>query len=126
MVLHAGGPEGTKYGYNGGPKMADTVSVAGFDAQHPLTLTWRNKTLVLPTNPELRHPLHQKLRLLMYHLSGDPSKIETVQAKLCPSCFLGDKEHEKNTPLTSVNGNSSVVMGKLITFLPIWRMVLIC
>ena len=85
--------------------------------QHPLMLPQTSKTLLLPTNPDLRHPLHQKLTLLMCLLSGDPSKIRDFRAKLCPSSWLpGDKAHKSNTPLTFASGNSSVVTNKLITF----------
>ena len=85
--------------------------------QHPIGLPRTNKTLILPTNPDLHHPLHRKLTLLMCHLSGDPLKIKAFQAQLCPlSCPLGDEAHKSNTPLTYASGNNTVVADKLITF----------
>ena len=85
--------------------------------QNPIILPQTDKLLILPTNPELLHPLHQKLTLLMCHLSGNPSKIKDFRAKLCPSsCLRGDKVHKSNIPRTSENGNSTVVDGKLVTF----------
>ena len=66
--------------------------------QHSISLPRTNKTLILPTNPDLHHPLHRKLTLLMCHLSSDALKIKTFQAKLCLlSCPLGDEAHKGNT-----------------------------
>jgi hypothetical protein len=85
--------------------------------QQPLILPRTKQTLLLPTNPDLLHPIHKKLTLLMCHLSGDPSKINAFHAKLCPSsCHPGDKARNSNTSRTSVSGSSTVVAGKLITF----------
>ena len=89
----------------------------------PLILPQTNQTLSLPTNPDLLHPLHQRLTLLMCHLSGNPLKIKDFQTKLCPSsCPRGETALKSNTRHTSVSGNTTIVSGKLITFQQLYRM----
>ena len=48
----------------------------------PLLSPKSTKTLYLPTQPDLVHPLHQKLVLMMCHLSGDPSRIDVYRQTL--------------------------------------------
>lgn len=85
--------------------------------QEPVKLPKGKRTLFLPTQPDLVHPLHQKLILLMCHLSGDPSKIKAFRGRLCASlCRHGEQAQKDNTSLISKDGNSTVVQGKLIVF----------
>ena len=83
--------------------------------QNPLILPQINQTLLLPTNPDLMHPLHQRLTLLMCHLSENLLRIKDIQTKLCSSsCPRGETALKSNTRRTSVSGNTTVLSTLLL------------
>ena len=84
--------------------------------QPPLLLPKSTKTLYLQTQPDLVLPLHQKLDVMMCHLSGDPSKVEVYRQTLYYSSPLGEKARKDNTSRTPNDGKSSVVQWKFIVF----------
>ncbi len=85
--------------------------------QNPVVLPKTKRMLVLPTKPDLVHPLHPKLTLLMCHISGDPLKIKDFRKQLYPLYHHdGGRVHKGNTNHTLPNGNSTVVQGNLINF----------
>jgi hypothetical protein len=85
--------------------------------QNPVVLPKTKRMLVLPTKPDLVHPLHPKLTLLMCHISGDPLKIKDFRKQLYPLYHHhGGRVHKGNTNHTLSNGNSTVVQGNLINF----------
>ena len=57
-------------------------------AQKPLVLPKKKHTLFLPQQPELVHPLHQKLTLLICHLSGNHLKAEAFRNSSATSLIL--------------------------------------
>ena len=67
----------------------------------PVTLPKVPRTLLLPFNREKAHPLHKKLTLLAYKLSGIPSQQEAFRKKLPKSyCKPGERVHNNNIPST--------------------------
>ena len=73
--------------------------------------------LILQTDPQVIHPLFNKLELLCCHLSGVTSSTEAFQKGLPKlSCTRGDKEHKNNIALTYKDGKCSVAQGGLIQF----------
>ena len=62
----------------------------------PLILPRKDNTLYLPAHPQLLHPLHKKLQLLVCHLSGISSKAEAFRLELQKSlCNLGEQPRKK-------------------------------
>ena len=61
--------------------------------QEPLVLPRKKHTLFLPQQPDLVHPLHQKLTLLICHLSGNHLKAEAFQTRL-PHPAVLEKGHQ--------------------------------
>lgn len=85
--------------------------------QTPVVLPNRENTIYMPSKPDLIHPLHPKLTLLMCQISGDPLKIKAFQKELYrSSCHRGEKVRKDNMYLTSINGVGTVVQGKWIPF----------
>ena len=83
----------------------------------PLILPRKEDTLYLPAHPQLLHPLHKKLQLLVCHLSGISSRAEEFRLALQrSSCNLGELVHKNSTTLTTRDGECSVVRGVLIPF----------
>lgn len=83
----------------------------------PLILPRKEDTLYLPAHPQLLHPLHKKLQLLVCRLSGISSQAEEFRLALQrSSCNLGVLVHKSNTTLTTKDGECSVVQGVLIPF----------
>ena len=81
--------------------------------QEPLVLPKKKHTLFLPQQPDLVHPLHQKLTLLICHLSGNPLKAEAFLNRLPhSSCSPGEGVLNNNINLSSLNGNSTLVKKK--------------
>ena len=76
----------------------------------PLLLPRKEDTLYLPAHPQLLHPLHKKLQLLVCHLSGNSLRAEAFRLGLHRSlCNLGKQVHKSSTRLTTSDGKSSVV-----------------
>jgi len=85
--------------------------------QEPLVLPKKKHTLFLHRRPDLVHPLHQKLALLICHLSGNHLKAEAFRNRLPhSSCSPGERAPNNNIDHSSLNGNSTVVKGRLILF----------
>ena len=83
----------------------------------PLILPRKDNTLYLPAHPQLLHPLHKKLQLLVCHLSGISSKAEAFRLELQKSlCNLGEQPRKNNIRLTTRDGECSVVQGVSIPF----------
>ena len=83
----------------------------------PLTLPREKDTLHLPSNPDLLHPLHKTIKLLLCHLSGNTSQARAFQRQLQTSSYKhGSRETKNNTNHTYNDGNSTVVNRKLILF----------
>ena len=83
----------------------------------PLILPRKDDTLYLPAHPQLLHPLHKKLQLLVCHLSGSSSRAEAFRLALQKSsCNPGEQAHKNNIRLTTRDGECSVVQGVLIPF----------
>ena len=84
---------------------------------YPLLLPSKPNTLQLPSDPQLIHPLSKTIRLLLCLLSGDYSRVKVFQKQLQPSYSRhgGVAPHGSTVP-TCGDGNSIVVLGKLIPF----------
>lgn len=86
-------------------------------AAYTLLLPRKPNTLQLPSDPQLIHPLSKTFRLLLCLLSGDYSKVKAFQKQLQPSYSRhGDVAADGSTVPTCGDGNSIVVLGKLIPF----------
>ena len=84
---------------------------------YPIILPRKTRTLSLPEQPQEIHPLHKKLELLAYHLSGTSCLTKEFQKKLQNSSSNpGGQGHRNSIELTLKDGNYSVVQGKLIPF----------
>ena len=82
----------------------------------PLMLPKKEDTLYLPAHPHLLHTLHKKLQLLVCHLSGISLQTEEFRLGLQrSSCNPGERVHKSSTRLTTSDGKSSVVQGKLVS-----------
>jgi len=65
--------------------------------QAPLILPRKTAILFLPSDPSKKHPLHDKLILLMCHLSGNSSKTEAFRQQLLKSSKQhGEQVRENN------------------------------
>ena len=85
--------------------------------QEPLVLPKKKHTLFLPQQPDVVHPLHQKLTLLICHLSANHFKAEAFQTRLLhSSCSPGERALNNNINHSSPNGNSTVVKRKINPF----------
>ena len=85
--------------------------------EEPLVLSKKKHNLFLPQQLDLLHPLHQKLTLLICHLSGNHLKAEGFRNRLPhSSCSPGERAPSNNINHSSLNGNSTVVKGRLILF----------
>ena len=83
----------------------------------PLILPRKEDALYLPAQPQLLHPLHKKLLLLVCYLPGISSQAEKFRLALQrSSCNPGKRVHKSSTTLTSIDGDCSVVQGVLISF----------
>ena len=83
----------------------------------PVILPRKEDTLYLPAQPQLLHPLHKKLQLLVCHLSGITSRAEEFRLALHrSSCNPGEQAHKSSMTLTTKDGECSVVQGVLIPF----------
>ena len=84
--------------------------------QEPLVLPKKKHTLFLPQQPDVVHPLHQKLTLLTCLLSGNHLKAEAFQIRLLhSSCSPGERALNNNINRSSPYGNSTLVKGRLGT-----------
>jgi len=83
----------------------------------PLILPRKEDTLYMPAHPQLLHPLHKKLQLLVCRLSGISSQAEEFWLALQRSSWnLGVPVHKSSTTLTIKDGECSVVQGVSIPF----------
>lgn len=88
--------------------------------QSPIILPRTTSTLFLPSNPSEKHALHEKLVLLMCHLSGNSSKTEDFRQQLQKSSKQhGEQRRESNMKDTWKNGDIIVVNGISIPLLPL-------
>ena len=82
-----------------------------------LVLPKKKHRLFLPQQPDLVHPLHQKLTLLMCHLSGKSLEgrglLKLTTSLTLQSWRKGTKQQHK--PFITY-GNNTVVKGRLIPF----------
>ena len=78
------------------------------------------KTLTLPSQPDTVHPLHKKLRLLMFNLSGDTLRVRVFKSQLPTlSSSPGDQVQTNSMLRILRNGTGTVVHGTLIHFHPL-------
>ena len=88
--------------------------------QSPIILPRTPSIIFLPSNPSETHPLHEKLVLIMCHLSGNSSKTKGFQQQLQKSWNLqGELVHESNMKDIWGDGYNIVVNGISIPFLPL-------
>ncbi|CAH3032281.1 unnamed protein product [Pocillopora meandrina] len=84
---------------------------------NPIILPRKTRTLFLSAQPQEIHPLHKKLELLAYHLSGTSCLTKEFQKKLQNSSSNpGGQGHRNSIELTLKDGNHSVLQVKLIPF----------
>jgi len=85
--------------------------------QNPLELPRIKELIVQPSQPDLVHPLHPKLVLLLCHVSGSSSKVRDYQSRLQPwSWTRGETVQKSSMNLTLRDGSSTAVKGKWIPF----------
>ena len=90
--------------------------------QTPVILPRKTSTLFLPSNPLEKHPLHDKLILLMCHLSGNIVKTDAFRQQLLKhSKQHGEQVRENNMRDTWKSGDSIVVHGMWIPFRLLYR-----
>lgn len=83
----------------------------------PLFLPRNRDTLLLPSDPDLLHPLHKNLNLLLCRLSGDSSQVKAFQQQLpMSSSSPGNLELRNSIEHTYTAGNSTVVNNIYILF----------
>lgn len=88
--------------------------------QSPILLPQTPSTLILPSNPLEKHPLHEKLVLVVCHLSGNSSKTEDFRQQLWKSWNQhGEQAHESNMKGIWKDGDNIVINGISIPFLPL-------
>jgi len=81
----------------------------------PRLLPKSKEILVLPQEPDRVHSLWNKLKLTLFKLSGNPSKVKDFQQKLQPSLGkLGEKGLRDNIGLITRNGCFFVINEKLV------------
>lgn len=79
---------------------------------YPLFIGRKVNLLTLPSQPQLKHPLHHKLNLLACYVSGNVCKQQEFLHQLkTSSCTPGDQHHRSNTLVTSINGHNFAVHG---------------
>lgn len=79
----------------------------------------REDTLTLPGLNQI-HPLVNRLLLMVCHISGDPTKAEIYRSNLSKSLWRPkDDPLRSNILPTSKNVFSSVVKGRVISFIPL-------
>ena len=105
------------------PALANADLVAAPDQSVdtiPNLLPNTKTTVHLPSNPSHIHPLYPQLHLLICLLSGNPSKTNEFQLQLPTLLSVrGGPGPSSNINLTLVNGNHTVLNGKLIHFVPL-------
>jgi len=85
--------------------------------QKPVLLVARDNLLTLPYK-NIRHPLWETLNLMACHISGNITLSEEfLESQPVSYCVPGDLQLRSSTKFLSINGFSSVVKGKLITFM---------
>ena len=83
--------------------------------QQPLVLPYSPRLVTSPTNRERLHPLHSRLALTAFRISGDTCKVEAfLKTQLPSSCLRGAAALATSTTLTSTDGFAFVTKGKLI------------
>ena len=88
--------------------------------EHPQKLKPGKDLLQIKGKVDMVHPLHLKLALLVMVISGQPSKVQAYQHLLPTSCVMpGEKEQSDCMTVHCNNGESFVLHGKSIPFLPI-------
>ena len=84
-------------------------------ADSPVRLPPSKEILVMPQNQDMVHPIHQKLKLTCFLVSGSSSRTREYQQRLNSlSCLRGDNPHTEHIPLISKNGADIVILGKQI------------
>ena len=74
--------------------------------------------LHLPSQPQLKHPLHHKLQLLACVISGNPCKHQAFLKTLKTLyCTPGELTQENNTLATSINGHNFALHGMSLPFM---------
>lgn len=77
-------------------------------------LPHNHNLLLMPGKPQKRHPL-RKMRLGVFRVSGNLSKVEDNQMKLKPFCYLpGENQLKNSIGRISKNGCHFVIKEKLI------------
>ena len=85
---------------------------------HPVVLLPCKSLLLLPGHPALRHPLHEKLSLLVTYLSGQPSRAMAYRKKLQNSlASLGEGRRGTNITPSCEDGDNFALEEKLIPLL---------
>ena len=85
----------------------------------PFIIKVGQNTLRLPLT-EKKHPLLNKLHLMLCRISGNPMKVNNYQKNLLTSSWRpGDNPLRSSIPHTLTDGFHSVMKGKLIHFKPL-------
>ena len=85
---------------------------------HPICLPRKKHTLWLPAEPQRIHSLHNQLKLVTGHLSGDYCKVHDFHKRLQTSYKdRGDRAQQSSTSLICLGGESTAMQRKLIKFL---------
>ncbi len=83
--------------------------------QQPVLQPRGKHTLFLPSHPEQIHPLHNKLCLLLCHLSGNSSKSRAFRQQLQELSRAHESQVQENSTHAILrNGSDTVVKGVLI------------
>ena len=84
---------------------------------HPVLLQHNPKLLLQPSHPQEVHPLHRKLDVLVYHLSGDNCRqADFYKERQISSCVLEELEPKSNTTPTLQSGKATVAPKGLTSF----------
>ena len=87
----------------------------------PVIIRKRKGLLKLPFQ-EIEHPLSDRMKLMACKVSGIISENEVFRNKLQTfSCHLGNAEPRNSTMYSSKDGFRTVVKGKSIHFLQLWK-----
>ena len=88
-----------------------------FLVARPVLLPQASNIVNLPFNPETKHPLWKKLRLMGCLLSGNPWQTKAFRTELKQSSLThGDQVRKNSTKFISESGTSLQVKEVLIPF----------
>jgi len=88
---------------------------------NPVIIRKKKGLLVHPTL-KVRHPLEDKLKIVVCKVSGEPLENEAFRKRLPTSlCHLGNQAPKSSTVHSLTDGFHTVVKNKLISFQHLWK-----